>query len=63
MFRFHNPYMLYMLLLIPLLVALFIYGNLKQRRRLKEFGNPEILRGEYLARAMESANGKDNAAH
>ena len=37
--------MLYMLLLIPLLVALFIYGNLKQRRRLKEFGNPEILRG------------------
>lgn len=45
MFRFHNPYMLYMLLLIPLLVALFIYGNLKQRRRLKEFGNPEILRG------------------
>ena len=25
--------------------------------------DPEILRGEYLARAMESANGKDNAAH
>ncbi|MCI7337085.1 MAG: VWA domain-containing protein [Bacteroidales bacterium] len=43
MFRFANPYYLYLLLLIPLLVGLFVYGRLQQRKRLRVFGNPEVL--------------------
>ncbi|MGM9745390.1 MAG: VWA domain-containing protein [Paludibacteraceae bacterium] len=43
MFRFANPYYLYLLLLVPLLVALFVYGRMQQRKRLRVFGNPDVL--------------------
>lgn len=41
--RFANPYMFWLLPLILLLVAIFIYGVYIQRRRLKQFGNPRLL--------------------
>ena len=44
MFRFSNPNSLYFLIVIPLLVLLYLYGIRSQRRRLKEFGNPVLLR-------------------
>ncbi len=43
MFRFANPYYLYLLILIPILIGLFIYGRMQQKKRLQTFGNPEIL--------------------
>jgi Ca-activated chloride channel homolog len=43
MFRFSNPEYLYLLTLIPVLVLLFILVNRRQRKRLKTYGNPELL--------------------
>ncbi len=44
MFRFANPEYLYLLLIIPLLVGLFVWAVHKQRKKLKLFGNPKLLR-------------------
>lgn len=44
MFRFEDPKFLYLLVIIPALVVLFIWGNIKQKRRLKEFGDPNLLK-------------------
>jgi Ca-activated chloride channel family protein len=43
MFRFAHPEYLFLLLLIPLLIAVFIYTGIHKRRDLKQFGNPELL--------------------
>lgn len=43
MFRFSNPEYLYLLLLIPVLALLFIAENRKQKKRLKAYGNPDII--------------------
>jgi Ca-activated chloride channel homolog len=43
MFRFSNPEYLYLLSLIPVLVFLFIAVNRRQQKRLKAYGNPELL--------------------
>ena len=43
MFRFAHPEYLFLLLLIPLLIAIFIYTGIHKRRNLKQFGNPELL--------------------
>ena len=43
MFRFAHPEYLFLLLLIPLLIAVFIYTGIHKRRNLKQFGNPELL--------------------
>ena len=42
--RFANPHIFWLLSLVVVLVALFIYGVYVQRRRLRQFGNPELLR-------------------
>ena len=42
--RFANPHIFWLLSLVVLLVALFFYGVYVQRRRLRQFGNPELLR-------------------
>lgn len=44
MFRFENPNMFYLLIIAGLLVVLFVYGVYLQRRRLRMFGNPKLLR-------------------
>lgn len=43
MFRFSNPEYLYLLLLIPVLALLFIAENRKRKKRLKAYGNPDII--------------------
>jgi Ca-activated chloride channel family protein len=43
MFRFAHPEYLFLLLLIPLLIVVFIYTGIQKRRSLKQFGNPELL--------------------
>ena len=43
MFRFANPDYLYLLLILPLLVGLFLYANYIRRQRLKKYGDPVLL--------------------
>ena len=43
MFRFANPHILYLLLLIPAAVALFIFAQLRRRRRLERFASSSLL--------------------
>ena len=43
MFRFSHPEFLFLLLLIPVLIAVFIYTNILKNRNLKKFGNPELI--------------------
>jgi Ca-activated chloride channel family protein len=45
MFRFAHPEFLFLFLLIPLLIAVFIYANILKKRKLKNFGNPALLSG------------------
>ena len=42
--RFANPHIFWLLSLVVVLVAIFICGIYVQRRRLRQFGNPELLR-------------------
>ena len=43
MFSFANPGALYLLLLIPAILLLFVATRISRKRRLKEFGNPDVL--------------------
>ncbi len=43
MVNFAYPHLLYLLLLIPLIVLLFMWTRIKQKSRIKKFGNPELL--------------------
>ncbi len=43
MFRFANPYCLYLLLIIPALVMVYILYDKNHRRRITEFGDPDII--------------------
>lgn len=43
MFRFAHIQMLWLLLVIPVAVAAYIYYTRKKRRQLQEFGDPELL--------------------
>lgn len=43
MFRFEQPEYLYLLLLLPLLIALYIYGNRRRRKAIKKFGDPDLV--------------------
>jgi Ca-activated chloride channel family protein len=43
MFRFAHPEYLFLLLLIPLLIGVFIYTIIQKRRNIKQFGNPDLL--------------------
>ncbi len=43
MFRFAHPEYFFLLLLIPLLIGVYVYSNIKKNRNIKHFGNPELL--------------------
>lgn len=45
MFRFAHPEYLYLLLLIPLLVGVFLYTKIQRKRNIIKFGNPDLLAG------------------
>lgn len=43
MFRFEDPTYLYLLLLLPALVAFYLYSNYRRRKALRKFGDPELM--------------------
>ncbi|MFI3317902.1 MAG: VWA domain-containing protein [Rikenellaceae bacterium] len=43
MLRFENPELLYLLLLLPLLAVMMVLATIARRRRLKRFGNIDLL--------------------
>ncbi|MBQ8008412.1 MAG: VWA domain-containing protein [Bacteroidaceae bacterium] len=43
MFRFEEPGYLYLLLLLPVLVAFYIYSNYRRRKAIREFGDPDLM--------------------
>lgn len=43
MFRFENPTYLYLLLLLPILVAFYLYSNYKRRKAFRKFGDPVLM--------------------
>ncbi len=43
MFRFEEPSFLYLLFLVPLLFVGYLYSNFLKRKRLREFGDPELM--------------------
>jgi len=43
LFRFANPDYLYLLLLLPAMVLIFIINEIRKRRALKRFGNPVLV--------------------
>jgi Ca-activated chloride channel family protein len=43
MFRFEEPAYLYLLILLPVLAALYIYSNYRRRAALRKFGDPSLI--------------------
>jgi Ca-activated chloride channel family protein len=43
MFRFAHPEYLYLLLLVPVLIGVFIYTKIQKKRNIRKFGNPDLL--------------------
>jgi len=43
MLRFAHPSYFLLLLIIPVLIGIFLYSQIQKHRRLKTFGNPEVL--------------------
>ncbi len=43
MFRFAEPNFLFLLLIIPVLIAIFLFYQVQKRRNLRKFGDPELL--------------------
>jgi Ca-activated chloride channel family protein len=43
MFQFENPAYLYLLLLLPFLVAFYLYSNYRRRKALRKFGDPVLM--------------------
>ncbi|OJV42533.1 MAG: hypothetical protein BGO29_11685 [Bacteroidales bacterium 36-12] len=43
MFRFANPEYLFILLVIPILIAIFIFYKIQRKRNIIKFGDPELL--------------------
>ena len=44
LFRFANPDFLYLLLLLPVMVILWIYNNVKRKKTLEKFGDHELVK-------------------
>jgi len=43
MFKFANPEYLYLLTLVPVLVALHVFSNIRRQKRLEEYGDEELI--------------------
>lgn len=43
MFKFAHPEYLYLLLIVPVLIGVFIYNTYRRQRKLKLFGNTELM--------------------
>lgn len=45
MFRFENPQLLYLLLILPLIVLFYLYSNYLYKKRLRRYGDIDLLKG------------------
>lgn len=43
MFRFGEPVYLYLLIILPILVGLYLYSNYRRRKKIAQYGDPELL--------------------
>ena len=43
MFQFASPEYLYLLLLVPILIGIYVIFSIRRKRIIKQFGNPELL--------------------
>ena len=43
MFRFAHPDFLYLLFILPVLFAFFVYAVIRKKRAIKKYGNPQLL--------------------
>lgn len=43
MFRFESPQYLYLLILVPLVLLIFLYSNYKRKKNIIRFGDPELI--------------------
>ena len=43
MFRFGEPLYLYLLLILPFLVGFYLYTNYRRRKKLRQYGDPELM--------------------
>ena len=43
MFRFGEPIYLYLLIVLPVLVILYLYSNYRRRKKIRQYGSPELL--------------------
>ncbi len=43
MFRFAHPEYFFLLIVVPVLIGTFLYTQALKKRRLKKFGDPELL--------------------
>ena len=43
MFRFAHPEFLYLLFILPVLVAFYIYAAILKKKAIKKYGNPALL--------------------
>lgn len=48
MFRFADPYFLYLLILLPLLAIFYVYSNYRRKKRLCQYGDPQLLKNLML---------------
>lgn len=44
MFRFADPDYLYLLILLPLVAVLYFYANYRRKKRIRQYGDPELLK-------------------
>jgi len=44
MFRFNDPTYLYLLLIVPFIVILYIYSNYRRKKNIKTFGDPDLVK-------------------
>lgn len=44
MFRFESPYFLYLLIIVPVLIVIFIISEYVKTKRIKKFGDPELMK-------------------
>ena len=43
MFRFGEPIYLYLLIILPVLVGIYLYGNWRRRRKIRQYGDLELM--------------------
>lgn len=43
MFRFESPEILFLLILIPVLIGIFIFNQIRKQKKIKIFGDPELM--------------------